>query len=66
MPSISIQQLFHSFRAHQYSSDQMKILKNKSAQTTSRVMSVAKIEEASRISDTGSNVHLFNLKSQGN
>ena len=35
------QQLFGSLRAHQYSSDQMKILKDQSAQTTPRVVSVA-------------------------
>ena len=36
--SICRQQLFHSLRAHQYSSDQMKILKDQSAQTTARVV----------------------------
>ena len=35
------QQLFRSLRAHQYSSDQMKILKDQTAQTTARVVSVA-------------------------
>ena len=35
------QQLFGSLRAHQYSSDQMKILKDQSAQNTPRVVSVA-------------------------
>ena len=39
--SICVQQLFRSLRAHQYSSDQKKILKDQSAQTTVRVMSVA-------------------------
>ena len=39
--SICRQQLFCSLRAHQYSSDQMKILKDQSAQTTARVMSIA-------------------------
>ena len=39
--SICRQQLFRSLRAHQYSSDQMKILKDQSAQTTARVVSVA-------------------------
>ena len=34
-------QLFRSLRAHQYSSDQKEILKDKSAQTTARVVSVA-------------------------
>ena len=38
--SICRQQLFPSLRAHQYSSDQMKILKDQSAQTTARVVSV--------------------------
>ena len=32
---------FFSFRAHQHSSDQIKILKDQSAQTTARVVSVA-------------------------
>ena len=36
--SICRQQLFRSLRAHQYSSDQMKILKDQSAQTTARVV----------------------------
>ena len=35
------QQLFRSLRAHQYSSDQKKILKDQSAQTTARVVSIA-------------------------
>ena len=35
------QQPFRSLRAHQHSSDQMKILKDQSAQTTARVVSVA-------------------------
>ena len=39
--SICIQQLFRSLRAHQYSSDQKKILKDQIAQTTARVVSVA-------------------------
>ena len=39
--SICRQQLLHSMRAHQYSSDQMKILKDQSAQTNARVLSVA-------------------------
>ena len=39
--SICRQQLLRSLRAHQYSSDQKKILKDKSAQTTARVASVA-------------------------
>ena len=39
--TICIQQLFRSLRAHQHSSDQMKILKDQSAGTTARVMSVA-------------------------
>ena len=39
--SICRQQPFRSLRAHQYSSDQMKILKDQSAQTTARVVSVA-------------------------
>ena len=39
--SICRQQLFRCLRAHQYSSDQMKILKDQSAQTTARVVSVA-------------------------
>ena len=37
--SICGQQPFHSLRAHQHSSDQMKILKEQSAQTTARVVS---------------------------
>ena len=36
--SICRQQLFRSLRAHQYSSDQKKILKDQSAQTTARVV----------------------------
>ena len=39
--SICRQQLCRFLRAHQYSSDQMKILKDQSAQTTARVVSVA-------------------------
>ena len=39
--SICRQQLFPSLRAHQCSSDQKKILKDESAQTTARVVSVA-------------------------
>ena len=40
--SICRQQLLHSLRAHQYSSDQTKILKDQSAQTTAAgVVSVA-------------------------
>ena len=39
--SICRQQPFRSLRAHQYSSDQMKILKDQSAQTTARVVSIA-------------------------
>ena len=39
--SICRQQLFCSLRAHQHSSNQMKILKDQSAQTTARVVSVA-------------------------
>ena len=35
------QQLFRSLRAHQYSSDQKKIWKDQSAQTTASVVSVA-------------------------
>ena len=38
--SIFRQQLFRSWRAHQYSSHQKKIFKDKSAQTTSRVVNV--------------------------
>ena len=41
MLSICRLQLFHFLRAHQYSSDQKNILKNQSAQTTARVVSVA-------------------------
>ena len=41
MRSICGQQLFRSLRAHQRSSDQMKILKDQSAQTTTRVVGVA-------------------------
>ena len=40
MRSICRQQLFRSLRDHQYSSDQKKILKDQSAQTTARVVSV--------------------------
>ena len=39
--SICGQQPFRSLRAHQHSSDQMKILKDQRAQTTARVVSVA-------------------------
>ena len=39
--SICRQQLFCSLRAHQYSSDQKKILKDQIAQTTARVVSIA-------------------------
>ena len=39
--SICRQQLFCSLRAHQYSSDQKKILKDQIAQTTARVLSIA-------------------------
>ena len=39
--SICRQQLFRSLRAHQYSSDQNKILQDQSAQTTARVVRVA-------------------------
>ena len=39
--SICGQQPFHSLRAHQHSSDQMQILKDQSAQTMARVVSVA-------------------------
>ena len=39
--SICRQQLFRSLRAHQYSSDQNKILPDQSAQTTVRVVRVA-------------------------
>ena len=35
--SICGKQLFRSLRAHQHSSDQMKILKDHSAQTTARI-----------------------------
>ena len=38
--SICRQQIFCCLRAHQYSSDQMKVLKDQSAQTTARVVSV--------------------------
>ena len=41
MRSICGQQLLRSLRAHQRSSDQMKILKDQSAQTTTRVVGVA-------------------------
>ena len=34
-------QPFRSLGAHQHNSDQMKILKNQSAQTTARVVSIA-------------------------
>ena len=37
---ISSQQLFRSVRAHQYSSDQMKILKDQGAQTAATIVSV--------------------------
>ena len=40
MTSISEQQLFRSLRTHQRSSDQLKILKDQSAQTTTREMEV--------------------------
>ena len=39
--SICRQQLFCSLRAHQHSSNQMKILKDQSAQTTARFVNVA-------------------------
>ena len=39
--SICGQQLFCSLRAHQRSSDQMKILKDQSAQTTTRAVDIA-------------------------
>ena len=39
--SIYRQQLFRSLRAHQHSSDQKKILKDYSAQTTATIVSVA-------------------------
>ena len=39
--SICAQQPFRSLRAHQHSSDQIKILKDQSAQTTARIVSVA-------------------------
>ena len=39
--SICGQQLFRSLRAHQRSSDQMKILKDQSAQTTARAVGIA-------------------------
>ena len=38
--SICIQQLFCSLRAHQYTSDKKKILKDQSDQTTARVVSI--------------------------
>ena len=41
MRSICGQQLFRSLRVHQRSSDQMKTLKDQSAQTTNRVVGVA-------------------------
>ena len=40
MRSICRQQLLRFLRDHQYSSDQKKILKDQSAQTTARVVSV--------------------------
>ena len=40
---VYIYMLFYSLRAHQYSSDQKKILKDQSAQTTATVVSVAYI-----------------------
>ena len=39
--SICGQQPFRSLRAHQHSSDQMKILKDQSDQTTARAVSIA-------------------------
>ena len=39
--SICGQQVFRSLRAHQRSSDQMKILKDQSAQTTTRAVGIA-------------------------
>ena len=39
--SICGQQLFRSLRAHQRSSDQMKISKEQSAQTTARAVGIA-------------------------
>ena len=39
--SIYGQQLFRSLRAHQRSSDQMKILKDQSAQTATRAVGIA-------------------------
>ena len=39
--SICRQQLFRSLRAHQRSSDQMKILKDQSVQTTTRAVGIA-------------------------
>ena len=39
--SICGQQLFRSLRAHQRSSDQMKISKDQSAQTTARAVGIA-------------------------
>ena len=39
--SICGQQLLRSLRAHQRSSDQMKILKDQSAQTTTRAVGIA-------------------------
>ena len=41
MGSICGQQLFRSLRARQRSSDQMKILKDQSAQTTTRTVGIA-------------------------
>ena len=41
IPSIYRQQLLRSLRAQQYSSDQKKVLKDQSAQTTARVASIA-------------------------
>ena len=40
MRSIYGQQLFHSLRAHHHRSDQIKIMKDQSAQTTTRVVRV--------------------------
>ena len=41
IPSIYRQQLLRSLRGQQYSSDQKKVLKDQSAQTTARVVSIA-------------------------
>ena len=41
MGSICRQQLFRSLRAHQRSSNQMKILKDQSAQATTRTVGIA-------------------------